>query len=101
MKIKQATTRKAKDVFLVLIHSKIIKDGKEHVVERCEFVDVLKKKHIDTSTVVIDYLNERIVKNRGGEGEYSDFVSYITDNYPDQMGELQEEYKSEGTEDTD
>jgi hypothetical protein len=34
------------------------------------------------------------VKNRTQEGEYDDFITYLKENYPEQMSELFEEYKS-------
>jgi hypothetical protein len=36
--------KKAKNVYIVLFHNYVTNNGQNHVVERCEFVDVLKKK---------------------------------------------------------
>ena len=57
-------------------------------------MDQLKKRHDTEATVILDYLDECIVKNRGDEGTYDDFIWYVTKNYPEQMQELLKEYKS-------
>lgn len=86
--------QRKKNVFIVISHIKQLKDGKWNVVEQCEFVDSLKKRHI-TATVVIDYLKEEFVSNREGKGTYKEFMWYLHKNYPKQMTELSTEYKTD------
>lgn len=87
--------KKARNVFIVLFHNYVTKNGENQVVERCEFVDNLTRRHLDSSTVIIDFLEEKVVKNRAKEGEYSDFVQYLNEQYPTQMKELHSEYKDD------
>lgn len=90
-KLKEKGT--AKNVYIVIIHSKQMLDKKEQVMERCEFVDKLTMTHETSATVIIDYLDEKIIKNRDNEGTYKEFLWYLQKNYPQQMTELAEEYK--------
>lgn len=83
----------AKKVFIVITHSKQTKDGKSQVVEQCEFVDRLRNRDHNTASVILDYRNEKILKNRDGTGTFTDFVWYLHKNYPQQMAELASEYK--------
>lgn len=83
----------AKKVFIVITHAKQVKDGKSQVVEQCEFVDRLRNRDHNTASVIIDYKNETILKNRDGKGNYTEFVWYLHKNYPQQMSELANEYK--------
>ncbi len=86
---------KAKKIFIVVTHAKVTKDRKTQTQEKCEFVDQLKSRHEVEATLIIDYLNEKIVKDRSGTGTYQDFIWYLHRNYPNQMGELAKEYKPE------
>jgi len=85
---------KAKNVFIIITHSTQPTDEKTQVTEKCEFVDQIKDRHNTQATVILDYLNETIVKNRDNTGSYNEYVWYVTKNYPQQMGELAKEYKS-------
>lgn len=85
---------KAKKIFIVITHSRQKKDGETQVVEQCEFVDQLRKRDHSNATVIIDYINEKIIKNREKNGTYNDFIWYVHKNYPQQMGELAREFKS-------
>lgn len=86
---------KAKKVFIVVTHMKVTEDRRTRNQEKCEFVDQLKKRHETEATLIIDYLNEKIVKDRSNTGTYQDFIWYLHKNYPQQMGELAKEYKPE------
>jgi hypothetical protein len=86
-----------KNIYIVITHIQQPPndEGKVGVSERCEFVDNLKNRHRSTASVILDYLNEKVVKNRSEEGSYPEFVKYLEKNYPQQMGELKKEFKSE------
>jgi hypothetical protein len=88
---------KAKNVYIVITHTRQAKDkdGKQNIVEKCEFVDQIKPRHETSATVILDFLKEEVLKNRdGGEAKYNDFSYYLFKNYPKQMQELTLEYKS-------
>ena len=90
--------KKVKNVFIVLFHNYVTKDGENQVVERCEFVDNLTRRHFDSSTVIIDFLKEKVIKNRSKEGEYSDFIQYLNEQYSKQMEMLHSMYKDDSIE---
>lgn len=83
------------NVFIVMVHHNIRnnKTKKMEVHEKIEFVDDLKTRHITSATVILDYLNRKIVKNRGDTGTYEEFEAYVTNACPKQMAEL-EEYRA-------
>jgi len=83
---------KAKKIFIVVTHSQVTENRKARTQEKCEFVDQLKTRHQVGATLIIDYLNEKIVKDRN-EGTYQDYIWYLHRHYPNQMNELANEYK--------
>jgi hypothetical protein len=83
---------KAKNVFIVLTHTKVTEDRKARTQEKCEFVDQLKTRHHTSATLIIDFIKEKIVKDRNS-GTYQDYIWYLHRHYPQQMGELANEYK--------
>jgi hypothetical protein len=90
--------RKVKNVFIIITHARQTKDGKENVVERCEFVDQIKNRHNTEATVILDFINKKIVKNRdGGDAKYQDFVWYLNKNYSKQMKQLDESFGESST----
>jgi hypothetical protein len=84
---------KAKKVFIVVTHATVTTDRKTKTQEKCEFVDRLKHKHEVEATLIIEYISEKIVKNRNKDGNYQDFIWYLHRHYPQQMNELAAEYK--------
>lgn len=86
---------KHKKVFIVITHIQQMDKGKAQLVEKCEFVDSIKDRHIYNASVILDYLKEMVVKNRSKEGTYHEFEQYVKKEYPQQMKELYEEYKKE------
>lgn len=84
----------AKRVYIVMTHTKQPQpDGTTKVIEKCEFVDSLKNRHYSSATVILDFLEEKIIKNRENTGTYAQYNWYLHQNYPQQMGELVNEYK--------
>lgn len=81
---------KHKKVFIVITH---IKTPNE-IYEKCEFVSELKKTHITDATVIVDFLKERIEKDRTKSETYNSIIRHVTNNYPQQMAELNVEYKN-------
>lgn len=85
----------SKNVFIVLTHSyspSRSEPGKWEVSENCEFVSILKNRHFDRASLILDIRKERIVKSRETDGTYQQFLSYVTENYPDHMSELNSKY---------
>lgn len=83
----------AKKIFIVISHAKQMVDGKSQMTEQCEFIDQIRNRDHSNASVILDYKNETIVKNREKTGSYNDFVWYLHKNYPQQMAELAREYK--------
>lgn len=99
---------KKQKVFIVLTHIRTMNKNpktssedsgpprpKMEIQERCEFVDEVKKRHTVEATLIIDYINQKIVKDRSNFGRYEDFDAYLRNKYSDQMKELDAEYRPE------
>lgn len=85
---------KSKRVFIVVSHfSTINRDGDPERLERCEFVDLLKKRHFIDSTYILDYIKEDVVKDRY-RSDYDTHMVYMRKTYKEQMDTLDDEYKN-------
>lgn len=87
-------------VFIVLMHKNNLKTPgtktKEpvwEVEERVEFVNQLRKKHIETSSAIGNYLEQKLISgSRYGIDSYEKFDEYIRKKYKSQMRELDAVY---------
>ena len=61
-------------------------EGKWQVQEYVYFVDKLKSRHWDSSTVIIDYDNWKVLKNSTGGDEVSvqGMLDHVNKHYPQQ-----------------
>jgi hypothetical protein len=85
-------------VFIVVSHSRLpskdrAKQGQWEVTEKIEFVDQLRKRHIDMSSITVDYLEEKVLYGNPKNIQYDEFIKYVTERCPRQMKELNETYK--------
>lgn len=84
-------------VFIVLVHKNMRKKGtidEWEVQEIIECVDELRKRHYSYASIIGDYLNRKmIVGARYGMTDYSKFEEYVTTKYPEQMKQLNAEYR--------
>jgi len=87
---------KKRKVFIVLTHHRVCHpdEGKHNLVEKAEFVDNLKSRHIASATIILDFIKETIVKQREGNFSYAHYISHVRKTYPQQITELEEEYKT-------
>lgn len=98
--------KKIKPVYIVLTHHyQPVPGGKWEVEEKCEFVDRLTDKHRIHSSIIIDYRNGTLYKNRNGsktDEAYALVLESLLDRYPSEMLELDKalnkEKKIESTE---
>lgn len=84
-----------KNVYIVLTHTKSLVRGsttKWEVIEKCEFVDNVKRRHAERASVILDYTNSTIVKDRDGTGVFDEFMTYVDGAYPQQMQEIRREF---------
>lgn len=97
---------KKQKVFIVLTHTRTMNKHprassedsgpprpRMEIQERCEFVNEVKKRHIAEATLIIDYINQKIIKDRSNSGRYEEFDAYLRERHPDQMKELDAEYR--------
>lgn len=90
-------------VFIVLIHKNSLKvptqKGQEpqwEVEERVEFVNQLRKKHLDYNIAIADYMNRKMVAGtRYGMNDYDKFEQYIRNKYPEQLKQLDTLYREQ------
>lgn len=94
-------------VFIVLMHKNNLKcptkKGKEaqwEVEERVEFVNQLRKKHIEMGSAIGDYINRTMVSGaRYGMDDYSKFEEYVRTKYAKQLAQLDEVYREQQVKD--
>lgn len=87
-------------VFIVLMHKNCLKvpgtkttEPKWEVEERVEFVDQLRKKHIETSSAIGNYLEQKLISgSRYGIDSYAKFDEYVRKKYNKEMRELDAVY---------
>jgi len=63
--------------------------------ERVEFLNRVKNNQLTTATVVIDYLDERVIIGSVKGIKFDEYIQYLTKTYPKQMEELRKAYKPE------
>jgi len=86
-----------RNIYIVITHSKSpVKSDPEktNIAETCEFVDRIKNEHIKSATVILNYTERTIEKNREKQGTFNDFLRYVNEKYPDQMAELRERFNA-------
>ncbi len=54
-------------------------------VEEVEFVSRIKKRHMDTSAMVIDYTKKAFIKNRMDHLSFEQVIGHIREKYPQQF----------------
>jgi hypothetical protein len=87
-------------VFIVLMHKNSLKgpvrkgvEPQWEVEERVEFVNQIRKKHIETGTAIADYLDRKMVSGaRFGMTDYAKFEEYVRTKYSKQMAQLDSVY---------
>lgn len=84
-------------IYIVITHSANPATGKNkgkwEVTENCEFVDRIKARHTESASVILDYVNKKIVKDRNRSGSYDDYYQYVETNYPEKLKELNKVYE--------
>lgn len=70
-----------KKAFIVLTHREQMENGQKRVVEECEFVDKLKNRHYSNASVIIDCMDEKVVKTRNPEATYGAITNHVKQNY--------------------
>lgn len=86
---------KNKKVFIILTHyySPGEEEGKHNLTEKCEFVDDIKSRHHTGASVILDFMNKKVIKQRQTDYSYYHYLEYVSEKYPKQMEELTREYK--------
>lgn len=95
---------KKEKVFIVLSHKHSLKPRSKtewEVTETVEFVNQVKRKHIQTASAIGDYMEEKmVIGSRVGMGEFSAFMRYVEKKYPKQIAELSSAYPKEAAQET-
>ena len=106
-----------KGAYLVLSHSHFpiqrgANKGKIQTTETCEFLDVYKKRHLQTATIIMDILTRTFVKNtyrqdgvtydqieehviKGYADKYKKFLELVGADIPEALTMDKEEVKAE------
>jgi len=100
---------KKSNAYIVLTHTKVPtvggtgsngwksdpKNKEMQITESVEFLSRLPKKMLTSASVIVDYQNEEIIKNRMSERDgvqtdmtFGDIKSYLESQYPEKMKEL-------------
>lgn len=91
-------------VFIVLSHKHSLKNKNSktenpndwQVTETVEFVNQLRKRHIETSSVIADYINRKMVTgSKFGISEYGPFEDYIRKTYSKELSQLDALYREQ------
>ena len=91
-------------VFIVLSHKHNLKPGKTkaltaddwQVTETVEFVNQLRNKHIQMSSIIADYINRKIISgSRYNVTDYAKFEDLIRTKYAKQLAELDTMYREQ------
>jgi len=80
--------RKVKNAFIIVTHRKVTEKGIAKVAETCEFIDKIRNADYSSATVILDYMNDKVVKSRYDNTSYADLIAYIREHYPSKMEEL-------------
>lgn len=64
------------------------KTSKFDSFEVIEFVDKLKDRDVSESTVIVDYVNKKIVKDRTKQVTFDSIIDHANTNYADHMKKL-------------
>lgn len=81
----------AKKAYIVITHrftpnpDSKSKDDAWNVNETCEFVDELKNRMKSEATVILDYKEKRLNKNRLDHGDYETFLYHVKERYEEQF----------------
>lgn len=87
---------KQRNTYIVITHSftpnksenKKPDEGNWLVNESCEFVDEIKNRMTTDATVILDYTNKKVIKNRTESTDYHTIYDYIAGRYPDKIKQL-------------
>ncbi len=93
---------KKEKVYIVVNHlHRVNKDGDWDTSEKVEFVDQLRRRHLDQSSIVADYINRKVlVGARFGFDTYEKVDAYVRKRYDKQMAELDRQYQADQVPDT-
>lgn len=89
-------------VFIVMSHKHSLKPGRIRnlttddwqVTETVEFVNQLRNKHIQTSSVIADYINRKIISgSKYNVTDYGKFEDLVRTKYAKQLAELDTVYR--------
>lgn len=62
--------------------------GKWEVMEECKFVSDVKYKLLTEASVVVDVLNQRVVKCRADGGDYESLIKYVSEKYANEYNQF-------------
>ena len=65
------------------------KTGKWETVEEVLFVSKVKRRHMDTSSMVIDYQKQEFIKNRMPHITFEQVIGHIKEKYPRQFSQFE------------
>lgn len=84
-------------VFIVVTHKHSLQAGTEsqwEVTEVVEFVNQLRKRHVELSSAIGNYIDRKMISGRRiGMSDYDQFEDYVRTKYEKQMTELDSMYR--------
>jgi hypothetical protein len=75
-----------KGYYIVLTHSyhaMPTNPGKHTVNEKCEFVTYVKDRHLVNATVIMDMVEQKLVKSRVENATFDKFVNHVEKTHPE------------------
>jgi len=90
---------KKEKVFICITQMRSLKSKQAEswqVTEQVEFVDQVRKRHVQTCAAIGDYINRKIIVGAGrGVTDYDKFEEYVREKYPKQMEQLDKFFRPE------
>jgi hypothetical protein len=78
-----------KHIYIIITHYHNRIKREWVVTETIEFVNKIKTKHLETSAIIADFTDKKLIRKvRDSEQTYEDFDKYVREKYEKHMVEL-------------
>lgn len=68
------------------------KEGKWQADEKIVFTRNLKDKILDSATVILEYTNKEIIKDRVKKGDFNSYIKHISENHKEEFQAFKKNY---------
>lgn len=85
-----------KEAYIILTHyyTPSKEQNKWDANELIEFVGNIKNKHYEKATMIVDFINKKIIKSRVSNATYESFEDHVYEKYPEKIKQFKEEIKA-------